>query len=1002
MKKLITCLLLAILTIPLYSSLEWQEDGVPIRQGVNIEWSRASANLSDGTMIYVWSDTRNGERDLFAQKISSDGSKLWGTEGIRINGAIDRQEDPVVIETNDGGAIIAWVDFRNNIDGDIYAQRVTTNGDLLWAVDGVELCMADDVQISLNIVSDDNNGAYVIWEDARNSSTFDIYGTHITQNGTVADGWDNDGNSIVNYTGAQIGHSFRKDGNGGAVVVWIDERDASDKRIYAQRMSSDGSMLWGDNGKPLVSIPGDNNSVKLIKTAGDNFVVCYRDRTNDANGDIYAVKFDNNSNDLWGDRRVVYADSSLQEKPRIEAADGENVLVIWEDARNNPEKRDIFIQKLDADGNRLWDQQGIVISDAVNDQKNPRTSSDGNGGAWIVWEDMSVNDTPFGDVYLQHIDTNGNNLLVANGVPVCEEINLQSSPLVSLNGNHVFAIWSDQRTGSVGLNYSIYDTNGVAQIDDNEVYFGLSGDASEMNSIKISDNKIAVFWSDSRSSSLAVKNYFQFLNGDGSVDFIEGGLKVTEDFINDQTSPALAYNNYYDKIIVGWSEMRDNFNKSFIQFIDLNGNMILDPNGIRLSQDETAQTNIKVSVNKFTNDDDYYAAWTSNNGDLMNLIVLVKGQKIDRNGNLLWGDNGIIIGDRPGDDILREVVVSENFILYLWQAEAGTGSKIYAKLLDKNGNTVSGWDANGNEVCNAAGNQINSNVLALENDRFLIWWENYISGEGSDIFCQIFNSDGTTQFDLSGKAIATADSDQKNSKVIEKNGKIIIAWDDFRMGNVDVYAKALNTDIENLWSSGEKGVVVQSGDQMNVTVEDDGNGYVFFYQNSSGDSPDLYMQVIDYQGNILTPTGGVVVSDAIRNQENPQAINLNDKNTVVLFTDSRSSGKTDIYSIYASKFHNDFVSIEESTITDDFSLVWAYPNPFNPETNLNFSLKNSEKISIDIYNSNGQFVKNVLKDKQCQLSNSVRIDLSEMNSGLYFYKINSEKSSFTGKIVLMK
>ena len=63
----------------MYAQFDWQDDGAPIRQGLHIEWQRTGDANSDGTMIYAWSDCRNGVRDVVVQKVDLDGNNLWET-----------------------------------------------------------------------------------------------------------------------------------------------------------------------------------------------------------------------------------------------------------------------------------------------------------------------------------------------------------------------------------------------------------------------------------------------------------------------------------------------------------------------------------------------------------------------------------------------------------------------------------------------------------------------------------------------------------------------------------------------------------------------------------------------------------------------------------------------------------------------------------------------------------------------------------------------------------
>ena len=70
----------------------WQENGIPIRQGVHIEWQRTLCPGEPGNLIFVWSDTRYGSRNVFAQKVDSTGALLWGTGGSAVTNLPGRQK----------------------------------------------------------------------------------------------------------------------------------------------------------------------------------------------------------------------------------------------------------------------------------------------------------------------------------------------------------------------------------------------------------------------------------------------------------------------------------------------------------------------------------------------------------------------------------------------------------------------------------------------------------------------------------------------------------------------------------------------------------------------------------------------------------------------------------------------------------------------------------------------------------------------------------------------
>jgi hypothetical protein len=78
-------LILSIINISfIFCQFDWEDNGVPVRQGIHIEWQRTGDNGSDNEMIFAWSDTRYGGRDIYGKKIDNEGNDLWGSEGVPI------------------------------------------------------------------------------------------------------------------------------------------------------------------------------------------------------------------------------------------------------------------------------------------------------------------------------------------------------------------------------------------------------------------------------------------------------------------------------------------------------------------------------------------------------------------------------------------------------------------------------------------------------------------------------------------------------------------------------------------------------------------------------------------------------------------------------------------------------------------------------------------------------------------------------------------------------
>jgi hypothetical protein len=91
----------------------------------------------------------------------------------------------------------------------------------------------------------------------------------------------------------------------------------------------------------------------------------------------------------------------------------------------------------------------------------------------------------------------------------------------------------------------------------------------------------------------------------------------------------------------------------------------------------------------------------------------------------------------------------------------------------------------------------------------------------------------------------------------------------------------------------------------------------------------------------------------------------------------------------------------------DLVTLSNYPNPFNPVTNIKFSISSGGDVQLDIYNAKGQKVRKLISDKLARGQHTVvwnGKDKSgkECSSGIYFVKLQSNSGNKTIKTILMK
>jgi len=1012
MKNLFLICLLFISINLMFSQIQWDPAGIPVRQGTNIEWGRSAVTLEDGSAVFAWSDTRHGDRDIWIQKVDVNGNLLWGEQsedgdwknGIMINGEIDRQEDIVIIDAGNNEVIVAWIDFRNEYEGDIYTQKIGSDGSLLWDSAGIPLCLAEDSQISLNIVSDDADGAYIIWLDNRNAGGSDIYGTHIIADGSIATGWIEDGLPIITESNAQSQHTFCKDGEGGAIVVWHDERDVSNENLYMQRIASNGSLQWEENGTLVSNALGSQEKAKIKSDGNGNFYIVWRDRRNENDGDIYAQYIDIDGNLLWDEDISVFSGIGIQRNPQSASTTDGYLVVTWEDGRNDAYYKDIYAQKINADGSLLWETDGIVVCNAENDQWYPRISEDNNSGVWIIWKDGRVFGHPHEDVYLQHINSNGEILLEENGKLVCDATGEQYSPLIKTNSDgFLYATWGDYRTGSIGMYFQVYNPFGEEILaEEKTVYYGLSGDARDFVILE-NDNNPVVIWKDTRYYNAASQIFMQVLSETGEFLLGKNGTAITE--MTGFTQENLSAITYPGSNIIAavWEEIRGNNKQIYAQAVDLEANSLWNSNAVAVGAYTEHQENPIISVVENNGSYDFYVGWsdTRDNWDFG-----IMAQKINETGELQWDEAGIVVSDLSGEDTLADIVDR----CFIWENMNWPNTTIYAKMINENGEVAEGWIDEGLIICSISGSTWQKTKGIQVPEGIFIAWQDRRSGE-FDIYGQLVSNTGEIQWQENGVQLVSATEDQIIGNFLYDDDALIMLWEDFRNSpNTDVYIQKFDMNGNFQWQENGNVVVDRDFPQTDPYMVKNNDNYLVFWEDYVYQyGSDLYAQAIGIDGEQIWGEDGLLICDALRNQSKPMAVpDANGSNTYVVWEDLRSSGNASVYNIYAQMVGTPVESTEDNIVNQFDLTLWNYPNPFNPETTISFSVEHSSLfVTLEIFNVKGQKVKTLINQELSAGKHSIIWDGSDeigtkVTSGIYLYKLETRNYSAIKKMIMMK
>jgi len=1006
MKKLAIVLGLALLVTGLFATFEWS-DAVAIRQGVNIEWFRTGIETTDGGAIYVWSDTKLGERDLWAQKVNASGDMVWG-EPILIDGKLDRQEDPVITRTSDNNYVIAWVDFSADLDGDIYAQKIDEQGNLLWQVGGVSVCSLVGMQISINMEPDNEGGVFIIWVDSRHPSK-DLFGQHLSASGNAL--WTQNGIPIADGLGDEIQNTMLPDGQGGFIIAYTHSY-ASNDDLYAKHFDSNGTMTW-PNPVVISNANGNQSDIRMAALTDGDFVVTWQDKRN-TDPDIYAQKINLAGDLLWGDYLVVYSDQDglarPQLSPRIVKTSDNCAIIVWEDFSLDTQNADLFAQKISTTGTKLWSEEGVALCTAEFAQYGPRMAPDDNGGCYVVWDDLRNGNAPNDDIYAQHLSSTGVALWEANGKPICTAPNQQNGSLIKVSNNTVFINWMDIRNGSVGIYYQSLSSTGTPLLATNgvEVFWGLSGDTPLDNYLILKrSSDVVIIWQDTRFANDGYRIYFQFLNPDGSIGLETNGRPVTTSVGGTQSTPC-AYVTPDDQIVIIWEDARGDNPKVYAQLIGQNGERLWGDEGIPL----TVSSPIRQKDPKVTYyNGSFYFGWSGSDQIGLNFFYHVYGQRI-QNGQKMWGPDGLMISNLSQSDFNNECTLYDlidNY--YVWERYHPDNTRtVWVKRVAEDGSSMDNWPEDGLRA--STYNDYDTIQLLPKAhktpDGIFVMWKDARGDFLQNYWGQHISDNGNYLWNTIGVNLADSGREQELPTITVTDSGITFAWCEIIDGVNDIKAQKFSFTGSPLW--GDTGFFVVQRDSTQSTpflASFPNGGYLISWEDYNIER-DLYYKYIRENGDMIGNINGNVLCDKAKSQYQPQIAILNNK-AYCVWADGRSSGKTQILGLYAQKLGNGTPNIDEiAPSVQNMMLQQNYPNPFNPQTTINFTLKdNIHSLNLSIYNIKGQLVKTLYrgalqKGHYNLVWDGTNDSGKQVSSGIYFYKLSNGKETQQKKMVLMK
>jgi hypothetical protein len=178
-----------------------------------------------------------------------------------------------------------------------------------------------------------------------------------------------------------------------------------------------------------------------------------------------------------------------------------------------------------------------------------------------------------------------------------------------------------------------------------------------------------------------------------------------------------------------------------------------------------------------------------------------------------------------------------------------------------------------------------------------------------------------------------------------------------------------------------------------------GNTYTFFMKNIPSGNP-FYLSTNIKGGGLEPYSEGVTGAPA-------------DSNQIVTFSVSLDAPDTLYYQSYGNTYAGWRINVSDTSgitsVNDDphipreYSISLAYPNPFNPQTNIKIMVHQQQHILIRVFNIVGEQVQ-ILFDGNIPANESKNFEFNGTNlaSGIYLIRVEGNSFRDTRKVILLK
>ncbi|MFA6980001.1 MAG: T9SS type A sorting domain-containing protein [Ignavibacteriaceae bacterium] len=630
-----------------------------------------------------------------------------------------------------------------------------------------------------------------------------------------------------------------------------------------------------------------------------------------------------------------------------------------------------------------WITNSQINTQLVFDSVNPVNISsleDGNGGAFLFWQDTKPN-TPTG-IYFLHFDNDGNVSFRADGKSVSNNYGEKKNPLTAGNDTHTaVVVWNDYSSVNTGVLYGqLVKSNGTLLWNESGLKI-TNGENTLINCAAALDKKNNSYFMYIEKSDSAPSQYYlklQTISEAGEPKYSNDGLLINKSISVKNNSTV--FPDEKGGCFILWAESENKIYQIHAQYVDERGKLLWKQ-VIDVSGHLTSITGYRALLAK---PGLLYIYWQN-----LGKNKTISHQLLTSSGKTLLDDRRALITKQKGNQVNPQATLAgDSTIMLSWVNDTKGRKNIFVQKFRTNGTTV--WEPEGISAAKTKGDQFGQTIISGEKGGVILaWLDQTDQTQKPMVFAQKISSKKELLWNEEGTQVAVDKKSDKSylSLFSDQKGGVIVLFKENRKEGTGIYgqrlfsAKALVSQITDFTAK----VVVDSV-QLSWTVTNESD--LFSYKIEK-------MNEKDAVENVWQSVASVYSSSVGKTNEYNYSEPLDDAGTIYFrLSQFGRDGKKNFSVIEKVTFAP--ITAEENYV------VQNSPNPFSGKTTIVFHLTQPNKVKFEIFNSRVEKIKEVILTDTQEGKNKFVFDGSALTPGIYFYRFTSDDFVDVKKMVVTK